>query len=115
MINNLAKRFPDLSVELNSLINRIVDLEAILRKNFYHPDFHGSTSIKKTLPTLVPEMSYEGLEICNGDEAMATFACLAQGKCNDSEIDTIKNHLLEYCKQDTLAMVKLHERLVEYV
>jgi hypothetical protein len=114
-INNLAMRFPDISGELNSLINRIVDLEAIIRKNFYHPNFHGSTSIKRTLPALVPEMSYEGLEIRNGDEAMAAFACLAQGKYGNSEIETIKNHLLEYCKQDTLAMVKLHQRLVEYI
>ncbi|MBA7515546.1 hypothetical protein ES705_07588 [subsurface metagenome] len=114
-INNLARRFPDISGELNSLINRIVDLEAIIRKNFYHPDFHGSTSIKRTLPALVPEMSYEGLEIRNGDEAMATFACLAQGKYGNSEVETIKNHLLEYCKQDTLAMVKLHRQLVEYI
>jgi hypothetical protein len=114
-INNLARRFPDISGELNSLIYRIVDIEAIIRKNLYHPDFHGSTSIKRTLPALVPEMSYEGLEIRNGDEAMATFACLAQGKYGDSEVETIKNHLLEYCKQDTLAMVTLHQQLVEYI
>jgi len=114
-INNLVRRFPDISGELNSLINRIVDLEAIIRKNIYHPDFHGSTSIKRTLPALVPEMSYEGLKIRNGDEAMATFACLAQGKYGDGEVETIKNHLLEYCKQDTLAMVKLHQQLVEYL
>ena len=113
-INNLAKQFPDISGELQSLINRIVDLEAIIRKNFYHPDFHGSTSIKRTLPVLVPEMSYDGLGIKNGDEAMATFACLANGLYGDSEVDTIKNHLLEYCEQDTLAMVKLHQKLVEY-
>jgi len=114
-INNLARRFPDISGELNSLINRIVDLEAIIRKNIYHPDFHGSTSIKRTLPALVPEMSYEGLEIRNGDEAMATFACLAQGQYGNSEIETIKNNLLEYCKQDTIAMVKLHRQLVDYI
>ena len=114
-INNLARRFSDISGELNSLIDRIVDIETIIRKNFYHPDFHGSTSIKRTLPALVPEMSYEGLEIRNGDEAMATFACLAQGKYADSEVETIKNYLLEYCKQDTLAMVKLHQQLVEYI
>lgn len=87
-INNLARQFPDMSGELNSLINRIVDLEAIIRKNIYHPDFHGSTSIKKTLPALVPDMSYEGLEIKNGDEAMATFACLAQGKY-EASVSTI--------------------------
>ena len=114
-LNNLAKRFPDISGKLNSLINRIIDLEAIIRKNFYHPNFHGSTSIKRTLPALVPEMSYEGLEIRNGDEAMAAFACLAQGKYGNSEIETIKNNLLEYCKQDTIAMVKLHRQLVDYV
>lgn len=115
MINNLAKRFPDISGELNSLIDRIVDIEAIIRKNFYHPDFHGSTSIKKTLPSLVPEMSYEGLKIGNGDEAMVTFALLAQGKYSDSEIKSVKNNLLEYCKQDTLAMVNLHQKLVGYI
>jgi hypothetical protein len=60
-------------------------------------------------------MSYEGLEIRNGDEAMAAFACLAQGKYGDSEIETIKNNLLEYCKQDTIAMVKLHRQLVDYI
>lgn len=114
-LNNLAKRFPDISGELNSVINRIIDLEAIIRKNFYHPNFHGSTSIKRTLPALVPEMSYEGLEIRSGDEAMAAFACLAQGKYGNSEIETIKNNLLEYCKQDTIAMVKLHQQLVDYI
>ena len=31
------------------------------------------------------------------------------------KIETIKNHLLEYCKQDTIAMVKLHRQLVDYV
>ncbi len=114
-INNLTKLFPDISRELNLLINRIVDLEAIIKKNFYHPDFHGSTSIKRTLPALVPEMSYDELEIRNGDEAMATFACLAQSKYDDNEVETIKNHLLEYCKQDTLAMVNLNRKLVEYI
>ena len=70
-INNLVKLFPDISSELNLLINRIIDLEMIIKKNFYHPDFHGSTSIKRTLPALVPEMSYEELEISNGDEAIS--------------------------------------------
>jgi hypothetical protein len=60
-------------------------------------------------------MSYEGLEIRNGDEAMATFAFLAQCKYDNSEVETIKNHLLQYCQQDTLAMVKLHRKLVDYI
>ena len=95
------------------MIDRIVDLEAIIRKHFYHPDFHGSTSIKKTLPVLVPDMSYDGLEIANGDTAMSAFALMAQGHYDDEKMETIRRNLLDYCRQDTLAMVKLHERLLE--
>jgi len=113
--NNLGGMYPDLSEELNSLIDRMINLEAIIRRNFYHPDFHGSTSIKKTLPTLVSDMSYNELEIADGDSAMAAFANLALDKYEDEEAETIKRNLLDYCKQDTLAMVKLHECLVEYI
>ncbi len=114
VINELAGLFPDLSDELNSLIARIVDLEAIIRKQFYHPDFHGSTSIKRTLPVLVPDMTYEGLEIVEGDSAMAAFAYMALGEIIGNEAETVKINLLKYCKQDTLAMVKLHQRLAGY-
>ena len=59
MINKLKELFPDLSQELDLIIERLVDLHKIIRDNYYHPDFHGSTSIKKVLPILVPEMSYD--------------------------------------------------------
>jgi len=115
VINSLGRLYPDLLRKLNSLINRMIDLETIIRKNYYHLDFHGSTSIKNTLPVLVADMSYDELEIVDGDSAMAAFAYLALGKYEDREVETIKRNLLDYCRQDTLAMVKLHQRLVEYV
>ncbi|MFC2069763.1 DUF2779 domain-containing protein [Chloroflexota bacterium] len=115
VVNGLMALFPDLSEKLTALSARMVDLEAIIRKNYYHPDFHGSTSIKKTLPVLVPGMSYEDLDIGDGDSAMATFAYLALGKYEDGEAEKIKKDLLKYCQQDTLAMVKLHCRLLEYI
>ncbi|MBI5042460.1 MAG: DUF2779 domain-containing protein [Nitrospirae bacterium] len=115
IITSIGRVYPGLSIELNSLIDRMMDLEAVIRKNFYHPDFHGSTSIKRTLPTIVPDMSYNDLEIADGDSAMAAFAYLALGKYEDREAETIKRNLLDYCKQDTLAMVKLHRQLVEYI
>ena len=114
VIRYLADIFPDLSEELNFLIDRMVDLEAIIRKNFYHPEFHGSTSIKKTLPALVPDMSYDGMAIAEGDSAMAHFTFMAWGKYDSKKMEKTRKDLLEYCKMDTLAMVKLHERLVEY-
>ena len=113
IINGLGREYPEFLGDLNSLTDRMIDLEAIIRKNFYNPDFHGSISLKNTLPVLVPDMSYEGLEITDGDNAMAIFAFLALGKYKNEEIETIKRNLLEYCKQDTMSMVKLHESLIK--
>lgn len=111
-VNNLAGIFPDLSHKLGLLVDRMVDLEAIIRKNFYHYEFHGSTSVKVTLPALVPEMSYDDFEIADGDSASAAFAFLAMGKYKKkAEVEQIRTNLLKYCAQDTMAMVKLHERL----
>jgi hypothetical protein len=98
------------------MLDRMVDLEAIIRRNFYHPDFHGSMSIKRTLPALVPDMSYDDLEIREGDSASAAFAYLALGRWKaESDIEAIRDDLLQYCARDTLAMVKLHQKLAEHV
>lgn len=113
IINQLSVICPDLFVPLNLLLERLIDLEVIIRKNFYHPDFHGSTSIKRTLPVLVPAITYEGMGIGDGDSAMAALAYLALGKYNEEESVDVINNLVTYCSQDTLAMVKLHEKLVE--
>ena len=115
IIKGLIEEYPDLGEELNSIISRLVDLEAIIRKNFYHPDFHGSTSIKKTLPALVPELSYDDMEIGEGGTAMTEFAYMAMGKYDQEKMEKIRKDLLAYCKLDTLAMVKLHERLLEFL
>jgi hypothetical protein len=92
----------------------MVDLEAIIRKNFYHSDFHGRTSIKSILSGLIPDMSYDDLPIAEGDSAMAAFAYLALGQYEGEQIETVRSNLLDYCKRDTLAMVRLHARLAEF-
>lgn len=109
-ITYLTGLLPDLSNELQSLIDRIVDLEKFV-KCVDHPEFCGRTSIKIVLPVLVPDLTYEGLEISNGDTALITFAMMAQGKMNVVEIEKKRKALLEYCKMDTMAMVRLHEKL----
>ena len=52
-----------------------------------------------------------GLEIADGDAALVTFAMMAQGKMDTGEMERKRAALLEYCKMDTLAMVRLHEVL----
>ncbi|MHB9071709.1 MAG: DUF2779 domain-containing protein [Sedimentisphaerales bacterium] len=115
IVNGLIKQFSDLSKPLEKIIDRMVDLCALIRNNYYHPDFCGSYSIKITLPVLVPDMSYEHLEIGNGGLAMTVFAYMVKGRYNQEEISKIRKNLLEYCKQDTMAMVRLNERLGEMV
>jgi hypothetical protein len=51
------------------------------------------------------------MEISNGGDAVAEFAYLAKGKYEEGEEEVVRNNLLEYCKLDTLAMVKVWERL----
>jgi hypothetical protein len=113
-ISALSRTFPDLADDLQSLIRRIVDLEPCI-KCINHPEFCGRTSIKIVLPVLVPDLSYEGLEIGNGDAALVTFAMMAQGKMGADEMERKRAALLEYCMMDTLAMVRLHEVLHGFV
>jgi len=114
IIGSLAARFPDLSDALSACVERLYDLEKAIKRSVYHPGFHGRTSIKATLPALVPEMSYEGLRYQDGSDAMAAFAYLAMGRYTDpEESESVKCDLVKYCGQDSMAMVRLHERLVK--
>ena len=114
VIKNLAAMYPDLAPSLNAIIARMLDLEAFVLGGFYHPRFHGSSSIKVVLPVMVPTMSYSGLAIGDGDAAVAQFARMAKGQCGVEESKELRKALLTYCEQDTLAMVKLHEQLIAY-
>jgi hypothetical protein len=114
MITGLARTFPDLEGQLNSLSGRIVDLEQYI-KCIRHPQFRGRTSIKVVLPALVPDLSYDGLAISNGGNAMITFASMMMGHYAEDVMRQKREELLEYCKLDTLAMVRLHEKLHEMV
>ena len=112
-INGLARLLPGLAEELSALTERIWDLEAVIRASYYHPAFHGRTSVKATLPALLPEMSYADLNIKDGDSASATFAYMALGRYTGEEIENLRDDLLAYCGHDTKAMVKIHEQLIE--
>lgn len=108
IIRELASRFPDLAVDLTDIINRIVDLEPILRRGYIHPRFEGRSSIKVVTPVVAPDLSYEGLEISDGDAAMTAFARMMQGMISEEEVEQLRRDLLAYCRVDTLAMVRLH-------
>ncbi len=88
------------------------DLETIFQKDYIDYRFHGSSSIKKVLPVLVPEVSYSDLDVNNGTMALDTWGRMVLDKNFNEDIEVTRNNLLQYCKLDTLAMVKLYEALV---
>lgn len=109
----LAELFPDLAARLEAVIARLFDLEIVVRRGYYHPEFRGSYSIKRVLPVLVPELSYQGLPIGDGDTAVAKFARMTLGQYERDQAAEVRRNLLTYCRLDTLAMVELHRRLLE--
>jgi hypothetical protein len=76
------------------------------------PRFKGSYSIKSVLPVLVPELSYEKLDIQNGAMAMASWYDFIFKEEKDKKV---VNDLLKYCELDTLAMVRVWEELKKIV
>ena len=80
-------------------------------KHVYHPAFGGSFSLKRVVPALLPDISYDDLEIKNGTAAIRLFAQMARGEVED--VEGARRNLLAYCETDTLVMVKLHEVLEE--
>jgi predicted RecB family nuclease len=115
ILHHLAQLYPQLSENLNKIIDRIVDLEVILKSNYYDKNFHGKTSIKKVLPVMIPNMNYNELEISEGGSASSAFAYMAMGLYDQEKIIQTKKYLLEYCKQDTLALVRMHSFLAKLI
>lgn len=85
-INTLEKLFPDLAPQLLALCERLFDLEVVFKQAVSHPEFRGRTSIKVTLPTLVPQMSYKDLTIGEGGGAVAAFIRMVRGWCSAEEV-----------------------------
>jgi hypothetical protein len=80
------------------------------KKYYYSPEMKGSYSIKAVLPALVPELSYDDLEINEGGLASIAYESL-QTEIDLMFIAELKQQLLEYCKLDTLGMVRILEKL----
>ena len=105
----LGEMFPEYAAFMAELNGRIIDLMVPFSNNwFVDKDFFGSASIKKVMPVLISELSYEKLEIQEGQTASRTWKeHVLEGKHTEKK-DTLPQQLLDYCRMDTLAMVKLY-------
>jgi hypothetical protein len=59
------------------------------------------------LPALLPEMTYAGMQVANGEETGIAWQQMISRSPEDPERQRLRSALLEYCGQDTLALVKL--------
>lgn len=110
ILNHLKAEFGHLADSIEQIQGRMVDLMTPFRKNYRLPAMQGSYSIKYVLPALVPELSYNNLTIGNGGDASAAFYNLKHME-SEKEKQAIRKALLEYCGLDTMAMVRIVEKL----
>ena len=80
--------------------------------NFYDSHLSGSYSIKKTLPVF-SDLKYDDLDVKNGTQALVTYAMFSN--MTKEELDFKYHSLLEYCKQDTWAMVVILDKIRKMV
>lgn len=110
-IEALAAQVPERADQLLILTEQLVDLLPVIRNHVYHPEFRGSFSLKNILTPLVPDLTYDDLVIMDGMVASVEIARLLFFAHKVKDRAKTRHDLLEYCKRDTWATVKLVERL----
>ena len=116
-IKEMADIFPELSDHLMNIHDHIIDLLIPFRQgNYYNSAMGGSFSIKSVLPALFPddsELNYHNLDelVQNGGDAMTIFPTIKDMDATSAQ--QARNALLAYCCLDTLAMVRIWEKLKE--
>ena len=112
-LERMAQALPAEAEALRDVIARLADPLPVLREHVYHPGFGGSFSLKAVLPALVPELTYEGLEIAGGTDASLALSRLVldgEGLAAE-ERQQAREALMRYCELDTLGVAKVVEKL----
>ena len=110
-LSDLGVWLPEFAERIKNIQARLWDLLPVVRNHVYHPAFAGSYSLKAVLPALVPTLTYDGMEVANGQSAGLAWESLVLGGLDCEECDRIWKGLLEYCRQDTLALVAIIGKL----
>lgn len=106
--NEIAVRIPATKAFMDFIKTRVYDLEDIFKKQYYiHKNFRGSSSIKRILPVLVPELSYKGIKIQEGGTAADTWNKIITNSFSELEKKEAAENLKIYCGLDTYAMYSI--------
>ncbi|MGC6492010.1 MAG: DUF2779 domain-containing protein [Myxococcota bacterium] len=110
LLAQLSTRLSHVAGDLESVRARLVDLQAVVRKQVYEPTFKGSFSLKKVLPALVEGAGWHGLAIADGHAAQLAWDTFTHASPTTRQ--QLAERLTVYCQRDTEAMVWLHAALV---
>lgn len=112
----LGRVLPEQMKFVKALNARVVDLRTPFINQWYEDyRFLSSTSIKNVLPVLVPELSYKALEVQDGQTAQRLWTEAVFMEKYPGKKEQIIDDLLKYCKLDTLAMVRIYEKLLSII
>ena len=79
ILRELAFSFPEHAEKIEKIIKNIRDLIVPFRRyDIYHWQQDGSYSLKAVLPAMMPELTYEHLDVSNGGLAMDAYAAMNQ-------------------------------------
>jgi hypothetical protein len=114
-IGVIANGAPTLRHELEAIASKLVDPLPVIRNHVYDPEFRGSFSLKNVLPALLPDLGYDDLEIAEGQSASTYLGRLLfrPETIPEEEREPLRQSLLAYCERDTLATLRLLQKLRE--
>lgn len=114
VIKEMARLFPNLKEELDVIREHIIDLNEPFKNRWcYFPKMGAKHSLKAVLSPLVDDLSYQDLIVANGQELLGEYKEILFG--DEKHRQKSKEKLLEYCKTDTLALVKIYQKLRSWI
>lgn len=111
ILKQCCAAYPEHQTWVESLKKRFVDLLLPFKRFcYYHPNQHGSASMKAVLPALTGQ-GYENLAIQDGTTASQEFLRVTFTDVSAQEQELVRLELKEYCALDTIGMVWIIEAL----
>src|SRR3989339_1064803 len=112
----IGEHLPEFADFMASINDRMYDLMMIVKKGYYVDSrFGGSASIKKVLPVMCPELSYNDLAIHEGCTASASWATLTDPTIPSETREQLKKDMLAYCGLDTYAMIAIYRKFLAVI
>jgi len=115
----MAALHPEHADFLHRMNARMVDLADPVKEGWWaHPSFNGSWSLKTVLPVVAPGLAYEELEISDGATASERWIqAMIDDAADMSAADRAATlaALDAYCHQDSLALVRIWEYLLDLI